>query len=134
MLMLSLAPLGRGFLTGKIQSAEDLNSSMLKAYPRFQGEAMASNMKLVREVEKLAAEKGCTPGQIAINWILAISKRPDMPTIIPIPGSKHASRVKENSREFELTQEEMAEIDRILDEFPIEGNRYPDFLSGVLNG
>lgn len=92
--------------------------------PRFSAENFDTNFKLVEEVEKLAAKKGCTPAQIAINWVIAQSKKPGMPKIIPIPGASSVERVKENTTIVPLTDEDLAEIDRILASFTPVGDRY----------
>ncbi len=94
--------------------------------PRFQPGAFETNLKLVEEVNKIAARKGCTPGQIAINWLVSLSKRPGMPKIIPIPGTTSVARVHENSKVVDLTEEDMADIDRVLKEFPLVGDRLHD--------
>ena len=121
----SIAPLGKGFLTGRIKSLSDISHPMLRTFPRFLPENFDNNLKLVTEIEKLAAKKGCTSGQIAINWVRALSDKPGMPKIIPIPGSTSAERVKENSKIIELTGEDLAEIDAILASFKPIGDRYP---------
>ena len=119
------APLGRGALTGTLKSPEDIPKGDFRCnIPRFQGENFEANAKLWKEVEKLAQNKGCTPAQIAIGWLLALSRRPGMPKIIPIPGSTKVERVRENAKEVELTDDDMAVIDRILAEFPVIGERY----------
>jgi len=82
------APLGRAMLTGKLRSVADLPAGDLRLMiPRYQEGNFEQNLKLVQEVDKLAAKKGCTTGQIALGWLVGLSKRPDMPTIIPIPGT-----------------------------------------------
>ncbi len=93
-------------------------------FPRFQPENLATNLKLVGEIEKLAHAKRCTVAQIAINWIVALGRRPGMPKIIPIPGAGSVERVRENATEIALSDAEMAEIDSILAEFPLVGTRY----------
>lgn len=98
---------------------------MLRHFPRFYPENFAINLQLVEQVERTAAKKGCTPAQLAINWILAISKRPGMPTIIPIPGATTAERVDENTKLIDISEEELAEIDAILAKFTTAGERYP---------
>lgn len=85
-------------------------------------------MELINQVEVLAKQKGCTPAQLAINWTRALSRRPDMPTIIPIPGSTTVARVQENSKLIDITDEEMAAIDAILAKFTPVGERYPDYV------
>ena len=73
----------------------------------------------------MARSKGCTPAQLAINWTLALARRPGMPEIIPIPGSTTVARVEENSKLIEVTDEEMSQIDEILAKFTPVGARYP---------
>lgn len=125
--LLSTAPLGRGILTGKVKSFDDIPESDFRRHlPRFQPDVFEANLRLTAEVEKLAAKKGCTPAQVAINWILALSRRPGMPRIIPIPGVSSIERLRENAVEVELTEEDMVEIERIVNEFPPVGNRYHD--------
>ena len=85
-------------------------------------------MQLVHQVEEMAKKKGCTPAQLAINWTRAISRRPGMPVIIPIPGATTAARVEENSKLIEITDDEMAQIDATLAKFTPAGTRYPDFI------
>lgn len=92
--------------------------------PRFSPENFETNFKLVQEVEKLAAKKGCTPAQIAINWVLAQSEKPGMPKIIPIPGASSVERVKENTTIVPLTDEDLAEIEKTLASFTPAGDRY----------
>ncbi|KAJ5156768.1 hypothetical protein N7492_009571 [Penicillium capsulatum] len=127
--LVAYSPIGRGMLTGQIKKFEDLpEDSMMRHFPRFQPGNFEINMQLVQQVEDLARAKGCTPAQLAINWTRELSKRPGMPTIIPIPGATTAARVEENSKLIELTDEEMAQIDSTLAKFTTAGNRYPDFI------
>lgn len=113
-------------LTGQIKKFEDLpEDSMLRHFPRFQPGNFEINMQLVEHVEKLASTKGCTPAQVAINWTRALSRRPGMPQIIPIPGATTLARVEENSKVVDLTEEEMAQLDAILGKFTPAGERYP---------
>lgn len=100
---------------------------MKRLLPRFQLDTFETNLRLVKELEKLAAKKGCAPGRIAINWVLTVSRRPGMPKIILIPGASAPERVRENAVEIELTEEDMAEIERIAHEFKPVGTRYPDY-------
>lgn len=92
--------------------------------PRFHPDNLENNVKLLNEIEQLAKAKGCLTGQIAINWIVALSRRPGMPKIIPIPGTSSVERVKENSKEIYLSDEEMEAIDKILANFTVQGERY----------
>jgi len=101
---------------------------MRRHYPRFQPDTFPLNLKLVDQVKVLAKKHGCTPAQLAINWVRAIAKRPGMPTIIPIPGATTAARVEENSVVFDLSDEEMKEIDDTLAQIEVHGARYPPFV------
>ncbi|KAK6952025.1 hypothetical protein Daesc_006551 [Daldinia eschscholtzii] len=125
--LVAYSPIGRGMLTGQIKKIEDIpEDSMLRHFPRFKPGNFEINMELVRQVEAMAQKKGCTPAQLAINWTRAVSRRPGMPTIIPIPGATTAARVEENSKLVDITDEEMAEIDATLSKFKPAGERYPD--------
>jgi pyridoxine 4-dehydrogenase len=111
-------------LTGQIKTREDMPEHFHN-YPRFQPGNFEINMQLVRQVEVLAAKKGCTPAQLAVAWVRALARRPGMPTIIPIPGATTAARVTENSVLIELTDAEMDEIEETLAKFEVAGERYP---------
>lgn len=102
--------------------------------PRFQPDVFENNMKLVKRLEAIAKKKNCTPAQLALNWVLNISKKPGMPEIIPIPGATTVERVKENLVEVELTAEELAEIDEILATCEIIGDRYHASGMKLVNG
>ncbi|KAI0419736.1 NADP-dependent oxidoreductase domain-containing protein [Xylaria grammica] len=117
------SPLGRGFLTGKMQKPEDLYK-LFRQLPRFQAENFDANFKLVEKVKEWAAKKGCTPAQFSINWLLALSKRPGMPKIIPIPGAASLERIRENLHQLELTDEDMDDVDAFLKEFSVSGARF----------
>ncbi len=131
--ILAYSPLGKGILTGQIKSHADIPADDFRAMiPRFQPDVFDINLRMVAEVEKLAAKKGCTPGQVAIGWLLALSRRPGMPTIFPIPGASSPGRVKENAVEVELDDADMQELERIMKEFEIKGTRYPEqFMSAL---
>ncbi|KAF2182199.1 Aldo/keto reductase [Zopfia rhizophila CBS 207.26] len=123
--IVAYSPLGRGFLAGKFKSYNDLPAdSPLKIFPRFQPDVFDENLKLVKEVEKIAAKKGCTPGQIAIGWVIAHSGKNGLPQILPIPGATAEERVAENMKPAELSEEDMASIDAILKNFAVLGQRY----------
>lgn len=131
----SYSPVGRGMLTGQIKSVQDLpEGDMRKMLPRFQPENFDINIKLVHELEKLAKKKKCTSAQLAIGWLLTISKRADMPEIFPIPGTTTVEHVKENSVEVLLSEEEMKEIDDILASFEVVGDRYHAHGMQLVNG
>ncbi|KAI1311458.1 NADP-dependent oxidoreductase domain-containing protein [Xylaria venustula] len=126
------SPLGRGFLTGKIQKPEDLYE-LYKAIPRFQAENFDNNIKIVEKVKEWAAKKGCTPAQFSINWLVALSSRPGMPKIIPIPGAASLDRIKENIHEVKLTDEDLDEVDKFLKQFSVAGERYPGRFASMLD-
>jgi pyridoxine 4-dehydrogenase len=119
------APLGKGLLGGQFKSAADLSQGDFRnMMPRYQGDNLEANIKMVTAVEELAQRKGCTPAQIAINWVLALSRQPGMPKIIPIPGTTKIHRLEENLHILDLTEEDMRDIDRIQKENPVQGDRY----------
>lgn len=116
------SPLGRGFLTGAIKSPDDFDDDdFRKNNPRFMGENFQKNLDIVQKVEELAADKGITPSQLALAWVLA--KGDDL---VPIPGTKQIKRLEENVRavDVQLSEAEVEEIDAV---FPVEitaGARY----------
>ena len=125
--ILAYSPIGRGMLTGQVRKWEDLpEDDIRRGFPRFQPENFDDNIRLVEEVERLAARKGCTAGQVAIAWVSQLSERYGIP-IIPIPGATTVERVKENAgaRDVRLTEDELREIDEILEKFETKGDRYP---------
>ena len=120
--LVAYSPLGRGFLTGAITSPDDFEEGDFRRNnPRFQGENFARNLALVKQVETLAAEKSCTPAQLALAWVLAQGQ-----DIVPIPGTRRRSRLDENigALDVELSQEELASIDRIFPPQAVAGARY----------
>jgi aryl-alcohol dehydrogenase-like predicted oxidoreductase len=118
------SPLGRGFLSGRIRSVDDLDEKDFRRRgPRFQAENLRRNLELVTEVEELAAEKGATPSQVALAWVLARGE-----DIVPIPGTKRVAYLEENAAAgaIELSPED---VDRLEGAFPVgvaAGDRYPD--------
>jgi len=118
------SPLGRGFLTGRIRSPEDLEEGDFRRHnPRFQGENFQRNLDLVARIEELAAEKGCTPAQLALAWVLA---RGD--DVVPIPGTKRRRYLEENAgaTEVDLTAADLARIEDAFPKGATAGDRYPD--------
>ncbi len=116
------SPLGRGFLTGAIRSPEDLDEDDYRRFsPRFQGENFQRNLDLVAAIERLASAKGVTPAQLALAWVL--SQGDD---IVPIPGTKHRSRLEENAAaaDVALTADELRTIADALPK--ASGLRYPE--------
>ncbi|MEG3116358.1 aldo/keto reductase [Salinicola sp. 4072] len=125
------SPLGRGFLTGQIKRFEDLPEDDFRRHsPRFQGENFRKNLDLVAEVERMAAEKACSPAQLALAWVLAQGD-----DIVPIPGTKRRERLEENIKalDVQLSPEDLARIDRILPPGAAAGERYDASQMQALN-
>jgi aryl-alcohol dehydrogenase-like predicted oxidoreductase len=130
--LVAYSPLGRGFLTGQIRSSSDLpEGDWRRTNPRFQEEALRENRELADYVTEVAAERGVTPAQLAIAWVLA--KGDD---VVPIPGTKSPRRLEENSAavEIDLTPDDVAELDAAISPTAVRGNRYADEMMGLLNG
>jgi aryl-alcohol dehydrogenase-like predicted oxidoreductase len=116
------SPLGRGFLGGKIRELETLSASdRRRQMPRFQTENLARNLRLLQALEELAMAKGCTPAQVALAWVLAQGE-----DIVTIPGTKRRAYLEENARaqDLELSQEELARLDRSFPPGVAAGGRY----------
>jgi aryl-alcohol dehydrogenase-like predicted oxidoreductase len=118
------SPLGRGFLSGKIKSVDDLEpDDYRRNNPRFQGENFQKNLDLVQRIEEIAREKGCTPAQLALAWLLT---RGD--DIVPIPGVRRIPHLEENveALDVELTRRDLERIDEASPKGITAGDRYPD--------
>jgi aryl-alcohol dehydrogenase-like predicted oxidoreductase len=119
--LVAYSPLGRGFLSGRFSSPEELDEGDFRRYgPRFTGENLRENLKLAERVKELAQEKGITPGQLALAWVLSRGEQ-----IVPIPGTKRRSYLEENlaAADLELSAEES---ERIAEAVPAAaGERYP---------
>jgi aryl-alcohol dehydrogenase-like predicted oxidoreductase len=118
------SPLGRGFLTGAIQSIDDLDEDDYRRFsPRFQGENFQRNLDLVTKISELAADKAVTPAQLALAWVLSQGE-----DIVPIPGTKRRARLEENAAAVDvvLSDEELREIADALPE--AAGQRYPEAM------
>jgi aryl-alcohol dehydrogenase-like predicted oxidoreductase len=116
------SPLGRGFLSGRFKSPADFpEDDFRKNHPRFQGENFEKNIRLVSEVEALAAEKGCTTAQLALAWVLAQGD-----DVVPIPGTKHVRYLDENigALDVKLTGDDLKRLDQILPPGAAAGERY----------
>ena len=116
------SPLGRGFLTGRFRSLDDLApDDWRRNNPRFQGDNFQKNLDLVARVEAIARKKGCTPAQLAIAWLLSRGQ-----DIIPIPGSTRSERVEENAAAVSITllPDELDALDAVGS--AVAGNRYPE--------
>ncbi|HEY9436770.1 MAG TPA: aldo/keto reductase [Blastocatellia bacterium] len=117
------APLGQGFLTGKINTTTTFNSSDSRAmFPRFTPEAIKANQALVDLLGQIAARKQATPAQIALAWLLA-----QEPWITPIPGTRKLARLDENlgAADVELTRDDLHEIERAASQITVQGDRLP---------
>jgi aryl-alcohol dehydrogenase-like predicted oxidoreductase len=116
------SPLGRGFLTAKITSLDDLaDNDWRRSMPRFEQENFGRNLELVERIKAFAARKGCSPAQLALAWVLAQGD-----DIVPIPGTKRRRYLEENigALDVHLAQDELAEIDAILPAGAAAGSRY----------
>jgi len=118
------SPLGRGFLTGQITSPDDLEEGDFRRHnPRFQGANFQRNLDLVDKVREIAAEKGCTPGQLALAWLLAQGD-----DVVPIPGTKRKRWLEENlaAVDVRLDEDDLRRIDEVAPVGVTAGDRYPD--------
>jgi aryl-alcohol dehydrogenase-like predicted oxidoreductase len=125
------SPLGRGFLTGQIQTFEDLAEDDYRRFsPRFQGENFQKNLDLVKQIEDIAKEKGCQPSQLALSWLLAQGE-----DIVPIPGTKRRKYLEENidALQVELTKEDLAHINEVAPKGAASGSRYPEATMKSVN-
>jgi aryl-alcohol dehydrogenase-like predicted oxidoreductase len=126
------SPLDRGFLTGAITKPEDLAEDDYRRHsPRFQGENFAKNLELAKRVQELAAQRGCTAGQLALAWVLAQGD-----DIVPIPGTKRRTYLEENVAAVDIALSP-AELDALASVFPAgaaAGLRYPENMMKALNG
>jgi aryl-alcohol dehydrogenase-like predicted oxidoreductase len=125
------SPLGRGFLTGQIRHFEDLAlNDYRRNSPRFQGENFTKNLTLVDRVAEIAKEKGVTPGQLALAWVLSQGK-----DIIPIPGTTKLKHLEENiaALQIELSPSDHAAIREIMPTGAVSGTRYPEAMMKMIN-
>ncbi|WP_159810097.1 aldo/keto reductase [Cellulomonas citrea] len=119
--LVAYSPLGRGFLTGRLQVDALAEGDFRRHNPRFVGEAGQANQAIVTEVVRLAQAKGVTPAQLALAWVLAQG-----PDVVPIPGTRHVARVEENvgALDVSLAADELATLTALADQ--VQGDRYPD--------
>jgi|SRR5271169_175638 len=126
------SPLGRGFLAGQINKLEDLAADDYRRFsPRFQGENFQKNLDLVARVQSLAKEKKCTPGQLALAWLLAQGE-----DIIPIPGTKRRKYLEENVAALvvKLSADDLRRIEEVAPQGSAAGLRYPEHMMNLING
>ena len=120
------SPLGRGYLTGKIDADTTFSSSdMRNRLPRFTAEARKANQSLVELLRSIGERKGASPAQIALAWLLA-----QKPWIVPIPGTTHLNRLEENiaAADLQLTAGDLSEIDNAAAKITVQGARYPESM------
>jgi aryl-alcohol dehydrogenase-like predicted oxidoreductase len=124
------SPLGKGFLTGKIDENTKFDSSDFRnVVPRFSPEARKTNQSMIDLLNKIAKQKNATPAQVALAWLLA-----QKPWIVPIPGTTKLHRLEENigSTNIEFTADELREIDNASSEIKVQGERYPEQLQKLV--
>ena len=125
------SPLGRGFLTGAFGSPDDFAADDYRRHsPRFQGDNFKRNLQLVAQVRRLAGAKGCTPGQLALAWVLAKGE-----DIVPIPGTKRRGYLEDNlgALDVHLDTGELAALDAVFPRDAAAGLRYPAPMMGAVN-
>jgi aryl-alcohol dehydrogenase-like predicted oxidoreductase len=127
------SPLGRGFLSGRLTSSspeEFADDDFRRGHPRFEGENFARNLALVERVRQLAAEKGATPAQLAIAWVLAQGD-----DVVPIPGTKRRRYLEENlaALQLRLTREDLIAIDEAAPRGAVAGERYTPAMMARVN-
>lgn len=127
--LVAYAPLSRGFLSGDLKKPEDIKDNRARM-PRYQGENFYKNLELVGKIKTMADEKGCTPSQLAIAWVLAQGN-----DIITIPGTKRIRYLEENiaSEKVQLTKEDLASLEAIMPAGIASGARYPEMFMKALN-
>ena len=129
--LVPFSPLGRGFLTGRIDPATAFGEGDIRAnLPRFAPEAMAANQALVDLLGRIASTKNATPAQVALAWLLA-----QKPWIVPIPGTRRLQRLEENlgAVDLRLTADDLAEIDTAAAEITLQGDRYPEAMQRMID-
>jgi len=129
--LVAYSPLGRGFLTGAIRSPDDFDADdYRRTSPRFMGDNFARNLQLVEQVKALAADKGCSPAQLALAWVLAQDE-----DVLAIPGTRKRSRLDENlgALDVRLSSADLAAIDAVFPPDAAAGNRYADAMMHMVN-
>ena len=129
--LVPFSPLGRGFLTGRVDQGTQFGEGDVRAIlPRFTAEARAANQAVVDLLGRVAQDKGATPAQIALAWLLA-----QKPGIAPIPGTRRLERLEENlgAADVELTADDLAEIGAASDKITVVGDRYPEAMQRMID-
>ena len=130
--LVAYSPLGRGFLTGQIKRFEDLaEDDWRRGSPRFQGDNFARNLELVTRIEAMAREKGYTPSQLALAWVLSRGR-----DVVPIFGTKRRKYLLENLKalEIRLTPEDLARLEELAPKGAVAGDRYPAPMMRYIGG
>ena len=124
------SPLGKGFLTGTIKTAEDVAGKTTAIFPRFNDNTLTQHQDLVTKVSEIADRHRCSPGQVALAWI--ISTRP---YACPIPGTSKADRASENSHaaDVHLTDADIQELNETSTQFQVDPIRYPEHMQKMVN-
>ncbi len=128
---MAYSPLGRGFLTGRFRTYEDLPADDYRRnHPRFQGENFQKNLDLVKRIEEMAREKGVTPSQLALAWVTAQGEH-----VVPIPGTKRRRYLEDNAGAdaVTLTPEDLRRIDAAAPKGGTAGPRYPEAAMRAVN-
>jgi aryl-alcohol dehydrogenase-like predicted oxidoreductase len=129
--LVPFSPLGRGFLTGRIDQTTAFGEGDIRAtLPRFTSEARAANQALVELLGRIADDKAATPARIALAWLLA-----QQPWIVPIPGTRRQERLEENlgALEVDLTADDLAAMDAAAAEITVQGDRYPEAMQRMID-
>ncbi len=129
--LLAYSPLGRGFLTGQIKRFEDFAADDYRRFtPRFQGDNFAKNLALVDNIAAVAADKGCTPAQLALAWVMSRA-----PFIVPIPGTRRVAGLDDNvgAVDVALSVADLARIDAAFPKHAVAGTRYPTAMMAAVN-
>ena len=129
--LVPFSPLGRGFLTGRIDQSTEFGEGDVRAvFPRFTAEARAANQAVVDLLGRVAETKGATPAQVALAWLLA-----QQPWIVPIPGTRRLERLEENlgAADVQLSADDLAEIDAAADKITVVGDGYPEAMQQMID-
>lgn len=129
--LVPFSPLGKGFLTGKIDTATQFPEGDIRNnLPRFQEAAREANANLVKRIGAIAEAKGATPAQVALGWLLA-----QKPWIVPIPGTTKKHRMEENAggADVELTTEDLGSLADLLAQVPVTGDRYTPAMQASID-
>ncbi len=129
--LVPFSPLGRGFLTGAITSGTSFDETDIRrSIPRFSAEAIDANQTVVDLVTRIARDKGATPGQVALAWLLA-----QKPWIVPIPGTRRTARIEENlgGAALDLTTDDLTAIETALADLEVQGDRYPEAMQRMID-